>query len=76
MIAYEVLGGAWIDAQELAIAPIALHLLPVGLVGGESKHNRLPEDGDGLQALVTSNILITRPAVGLDSISTYHFSCP
>ena len=76
MVAYEVLGGAWINSQEVSIAPIALNLVAVVLVGGESKHDLLTEDSDGLQALVTSDMIVARSSIGLDSIATYYVSCP
>ena len=68
--------GAWIHSQEVAVAPIALHLLSVILVRGKLEHDLFTEDGDGLQALMPSDIFIARSAVGLNSVATYHFRCP
>ena len=43
-------------SQEVAVVPLALHLLPVVLVNGELEHDLSPEGSDGLQALVASDI--------------------
>ena len=71
----QVLGGAWVHAQEIAIVPRTLHCLSVVLVGCKLEHDRFPEDGDGLQALMSSDIIVARSAVGLDAISKYHVCC-
>ena len=76
MGADQVFSGAWVYAQEVAVVPLALHLLSVVLVSGELEHDPFSEDSDGLQALMSSDIFIARSAVGLNSISTYHFRCP
>ena len=76
MGADQVFCGAWVYSKEVAVVPLALHFLAVVLVRGELEHDFLPEDGDGLKALMSSDIFIARSAVGLNSISTYHFSCP
>ena len=75
MGADQVLGGAWVHAQEVAVVALALHLLSVVLVGGQLEDDLFPEDGDGLQALMSSNIIIARSTVGLNAISTYHVCC-
>ena len=76
MGADQVLGGAWVHAQEVALVPLALHLLSVVLVGGKLKHDLFPEDGDGLQALMSSYMIVARPAVGPNAKSTYHVCRP
>ena len=69
MGADEVFGGARINAQELAIVQIALHLLPLVLVGGEFEHHLLPEDRDGMQAFVPGDIFIAPATLCLDSMT-------
>ena len=76
MGADQVLGGAWIHAQEVAAVPLALHLLPVVLVGGGLERDLFTEDSDGLQALVISDILVAHSAIGLNKIATYRISSP
>ena len=76
MCADEILGCTRVGTQEAAIVSLALHLLAIVLVGGELEHHFLTEDGDGLQALVSGNILVARTSIGLDSVPTNHISCP
>ena len=76
MGADQVLGGAWIHAQEVTVASLALHLIPVVLVGGELKHCFFPENDNGLKALVSSDMIVARSAVGLNAIATYHICRP
>ena len=76
MCADEVLGRTRVDSQGVAIVPLALHLPAIVLVGGTLEHHFLAEDRDGLQALVSGNILVASTSIGLNSVPTNHISCP
>ena len=76
MCADEILGCTRFDTQEVAIVPLALHLLTVVLVGGQLEHHFLTEDCNGLQDLVSGHILVARTSIGPDSVPTNHISCP
>ena len=68
MGADEVFGRARVDAQEVAVVPLALHLLPIVLAGGQFEHHFRNEGRDGLQAVVPGDILVGRTSIGLDSV--------
>ena len=72
----QVLGGAWIHAQEVAVFRLALHLLSVVLAGGQFEHDRFSEAGDELQALMSRDMFITHSAVALNAITTCHACRP
>ena len=48
MCADEILGCTRVDTQEVAIVPLALHLLAIVIVGSKLEHHFLAEDRDGL----------------------------
>ncbi len=76
MGADQVLSGAWIHAQEIALVPLALHLPPIVPVRSELEHHTLTKDGYRLEALVPSDVLVTGTSSGLDLSSADHLSRP